>query len=45
MALEKEVKVLDINDEEIMDKLINIGAIDKGVKNQKLYTYDIPTLE
>ena len=45
MALEKEVKVLDIDEDYILGKLGSIGATDKGIKNQKLYTYDIPTLE
>ena len=45
MALEKEVKILDIDEKDILNKLSIIGAIDKGIKHQKLYTYDIPTLD
>ena len=42
--LEKEIKVLDIVVEDIEQKLQKIGATFKGEKNQKIYTYDIPTL-
>lgn len=42
--LEKEVKILNINVKEIYKKLDNIGAKFINIKNQKLYTYDIPTL-
>ena len=45
MALEKEVKILDIDENDILNKLSIIGAIDMGIKHQKLYTYDIPTLD
>ena len=41
---EKEIKVLDINVEETISKLKKIGATDKGKKEQKIYTYDIPTI-
>lgn len=41
---EKEVKVLNIDVEETKLKLINIGANYLGTKNQKIYTYDIPTI-
>ena len=41
---EKEVKILDINVENIKEKLKNIGAENKEKKEQKIYVYDIPTL-
>lgn len=42
--LEKEIKVLDINVDQIKDKLDRLGAKYKGEKNQKIYVYDVPTL-
>ena len=42
--LEKEVKILNINVKEMYEKLDNIGAKFINIKNQKLYTYDIPTI-
>lgn len=42
--IEKEVKVLDINVNETIDKLKKMGAEYKGFKEQKIYTYDIPTI-
>lgn len=42
--LEKEVKVLDIDVEKTKLKLKNMGADFLGLKNQKIYTYDIPTI-
>lgn len=42
--LEKEVKILDINVNEVKSKLLAIGAESKGTKNQKIYTYDVPTI-
>ena len=42
--IEKEVKILDIDVDQIKDKLNKIGAKYKGEKNQKLYDYDVPTL-
>lgn len=41
---EKEIKVLDIDLEDIKNKLENIGAEYKGKKEQKIYVYDVPTL-
>ena len=41
---EKEIKILDIDVEEVKNKLDTIGAIFKGIKDQKIYTYDIPTI-
>lgn len=41
---EKEIKVLDIDADEMKEKLKKIGAEDKGEKEQKIYVYDIPTL-
>lgn len=42
--LEKEVKILDINIDEIMEQLKMLGANFKGKKYQKIYVYDIPTI-
>lgn len=42
--LEKEIKILNVDVDEIKHKLENIGAEFKGTKNQKIYTYDIPTI-
>ncbi len=42
--IEKEVKILDINPIEVKEKLIKMGAIFQGEKNQKIYVYDLPTL-
>lgn len=42
--IEKEIKVLNINVEQVKDKLKEIGATDKGKKEQKIYVYDVPTL-
>ena len=42
--LEKEVKILDIDVESTIRALIEIGATDKGSKDQKLYTYDLPCI-
>lgn len=42
--LEKEIKVLDINIEEVKRDLLEIGATFKGEKNQKIYVYDIPSI-
>ena len=41
---EKEIKILDINVDETKEKLNKIGAKYVGTKNQKIYTYDIPTI-
>ena len=42
--IEKEVKILDIKVAEVKKSLLEIGAVYKGEKNQKIYVYDIPTL-
>ena len=42
--IEKEIKVLNINVDKVKDKLKEIGATDKGKKDQKIYVYDVPTL-
>ena len=42
--LEKEVKILDINIDEIMEQLKMLGANFKGKKYQKIDVYDIPTI-
>ena len=41
---EKEIKILDVDVDDVKSKLEAINATYKGVKNQKLYTYDIPTI-
>lgn len=41
---EKEIKVLDIDVNVTKEKLNNIGAEFLGEKEQKIFTYDIPTL-
>ena len=42
--IEKEIKVLNINVDHVKNKLKEIGATDKGKKEQKIYVYDVPTL-
>ncbi len=42
--LEKEIKVLDVDVEKVKKDLESINAEFKNVKNQKIYTYDIPTI-
>lgn len=42
--LEKEVKVLNVDVQKLQKKLENIGAKNKGEKQQKIYVYDVPTL-
>ena len=41
---EKEIKILNIDVKEIQKKLESIKATFKGEKNQKIFTYDVPTL-
>ncbi len=42
--IEQEIKVLYINVEDVKKKLLKLGAVFKGEKNQRIYVYDIPTL-
>lgn len=42
--LEKEIKILNIEVEDAIKKLKKMGAQYKGVKEQKIYTYDVPTI-
>ena len=42
--LEKEIKILEVDLEEAKKRLMDLGAEYKGVKNQKLYTYDVPCI-
>lgn len=42
--IEKEVKVLDINVDSLKVKLVEMGALYKGEKNQKIFVYDLPSL-
>ena len=42
--IEKEYKFLNINEQKVLNKLKKI-ATDKGIKNQKLYTYDLDTIK
>lgn len=45
MKTEYEIRVLEINKEEIVKKLENLGAIKKGEFNQKRYVYDLKPVE
>ena len=42
--IELEVKVLDINKDEFIDKIKSLGATLKNETKQFLYTYDLPTI-
>lgn len=42
--LEKEIKILNVDVEEMQSKLEKINAKFKGKKEQKIYVYDVPTL-
>ena len=42
--IELEVKVLDINKDEFIDKIKSLGATLKKETKQFLYTYDLPTI-
>ena len=42
--IEKEIKILNIDIEDAKQKLEEIGARFIGIKNQKIYTYDVPTI-
>ena len=42
--MELEVKVLCINEEEIINKIENLGGKSVEKSNQYLYTYDLPTI-
>lgn len=42
--MELEVKILDINKEEFINKLNKLGAVFKDKAKQILYTYDFPTI-
>ena len=42
--MELEVKILDINKDEFIDKIKSLGAILKKETKQFLYTYDLPTI-
>ena len=42
--MELEVKILEINEEEIIKKIENLGGTLKEECNQYLYTYDLPTI-
>ncbi len=44
MHLEKEIKILNIDVADIQEKLVKIGAIFHGKKEQFLYTYDVSTI-
>lgn len=41
---EKEIKILDVNVEEMKKKLEEIGAKFVSEKHQKIYVYDLPTI-
>lgn len=42
--MELEVKILDINKDEFIDKIKSLGAVLKKESKQFLYTYDLPTI-
>lgn len=42
--MELEVKILDINKEEFIDKIKSLGGTLKKESKQYLYTYDLPTI-
>ena len=42
--MELEVKILDINKDEFIDKIKSMGATLKKETKQFLYTYDLPTI-
>ena len=42
--LQKEVKILNIAVDSTIKALNKLGATDKGMKDQKLYTYDLPCI-
>lgn len=42
--VEKEIKVLNINVDQVKDQIKKIGSKEEGKKEQKIYVYDIPTL-
>ncbi len=42
--MELEVKILDINKDEFIDKIKSMGATLKKETKQYLYTYDLPTI-
>lgn len=44
MKFEKEVKILDIDIDDAIERLKKIGAEFKGKKEQKIYVYDVPTI-
>jgi len=45
MKTEYEIRVLEINKEEIIKRLENLGAIKKGEFEQKRYVYDLKPIE
>ena len=42
--IEKEVKVLDIEIEQLKNKLEGLGAVLKNDGIQKIYVYDLPSI-
>ncbi len=42
--MELEVKILDINKKEFINKIKKLGAVLKIETKQYLYTYDLPTI-
>jgi len=42
--MELEIKILDINKEEFIKKIINMGTVLKEETKQYLYTYDLPSI-
>ncbi|MCI8309924.1 MAG: CYTH domain-containing protein [Clostridia bacterium] len=45
MKTEYEIRILEINKEEIIKSLEKLGAVKKGVYNQKRYVYDLKPIQ
>jgi adenylate cyclase class IV len=45
MKTEYEIRVLEINKDNIISKLENLGAVKKGEFNQRRYVYDLRPIE
>ena len=45
MKTEYEIRVLEVNTEEIIEKLEKLGAVKKGEFNQRRYVYDLKPAE
>lgn len=45
MKIEYEIRVLEINKEDVINKLEKLGAVKKGEYNQKRYVYDLKPVQ